>query len=193
MFKNLFCGILIAANCSLYGSATTDVFKRFLTDNFVETGSYTGVSIDQAKAAGYKEIYSVELSDKYYKHCRKRFGADPHIHLYHGDSATMMPFMIKDITSRCTFWLDGHFSDGDTAKGNTYTPLIGELEAIKAHPIKTHTILIDDIRLLNTFWMDNIRLMDLVNMLLSINPNYVVTFEDGYAPNDILVAYLPEK
>ena len=50
------------------------------------------------------------------------------------------------INERAIFWLDGHYSDGITAKGDLNTPILKELEAILSHNIKDHIILIDDAR-----------------------------------------------
>jgi len=46
----------------------------------------------------------------------------------------------------CLFWLDGHYSGGNTAKGEKETPIMEELRQICAHPVKNHLILIDDAR-----------------------------------------------
>ena len=44
------------------------------------------------------------------------------------------------------FWLDGHYSGGDTAKGELDTPVSVELDSILESPVKGHVILIDDAR-----------------------------------------------
>ncbi|MBI2810892.1 MAG: hypothetical protein HYX67_08705, partial [Candidatus Melainabacteria bacterium] len=92
------------------------------------------------------------------------------------------------IDAPATFWLDGHYSGPGTAMGNSNTPLLEELKHIAQHPIKTHTLLIDDIRLLGAQEMDFITLEELKREILLINPNYEFSFEDGYAANDVLVA-----
>jgi hypothetical protein len=47
------------------------------------------------------------------------------------------------------FWLDGHYSAGITAQGNSDTPVMIEVEAILEHKITGHVILIDDARCFN--------------------------------------------
>lgn len=47
---------------------------------------------------------------------------------------------------RCLFWLDAHYSRGDTARGEEETPILKELELIGAHPVRGHLLLIDDAR-----------------------------------------------
>ena len=49
----------------------------------------------------------------------------------------------------CLFWLDGHYSEGITAKGQLNTPILAELNHILNHSIKDHVILIDDARCFN--------------------------------------------
>ena len=51
-----------------------------------------------------------------------------------------------------SFWLDGHYSKGDTFKGTKVTPIIYELETISNYisKYKKVLILIDDIRLSHT-------------------------------------------
>ena len=44
------------------------------------------------------------------------------------------------------FWLDGHYSAGDTARGEKDTPLYEELEQILRAPDLGHVIVIDDAR-----------------------------------------------
>ena len=57
-----------------------------------------------------------------------------------------MSELLPKISEPITFWLDGHWSAGDTAQGDTNTPLLQELVEISNHHIKNHTILVDDIR-----------------------------------------------
>jgi len=102
-----------------------------------------------------------------------------------------LPDLLKEIDEPATFWLDGHHSAGDTAFGDYRAPLIQELDAIKNHPIKNHTILIDDMRCWQTpnpdlgFWKE-----DIFNMLNEINPDYEISYLDGYCKDDILAASL---
>lgn len=173
---------------SLFSWAQKNFFDRFPNAYFVETGSYKGAGIEAALKAGFSEIHSIELAQHFYEHCRKRFESNPQVHLWHGDSASLLEKVISSINQPITFWLDGHYSGGDTAKGKTNTPILSELNAIKKHPIKTHTILIDDVRNFNTEIHDNIPLKVIIIKIRSINPKYKISFEKGYVDNDILVA-----
>ena len=67
----------------------------------------------------------------------------------HGDSGEILPELLNNINEPILFWLDGHYSAGNTSKGSLNTPIIKELVTIFQHPIKQHIILIDDARLFN--------------------------------------------
>lgn len=177
--------------CDLYCSTSLEVFKKCKNKYFVESGSYTGGGINMAGHAGFEIIHSVELAFHHYQDCCRLFSCYPNIYLYHGNSADVFPSILEKIDAPATFWLDGHYSAGTTAKGPSNTPILAELESIKRHPIKTHTILIDDIRQCGTIDFDFVTLSDLVSILFEINPDYRISFEDGYCPNDVLVAKIP--
>lgn len=169
-----------------------EIFKRYPNNYFIETGSHIGEGIQMAIETGYKNIISVELSDHFLKHCQDRFKNYSHVKLVHGDSSEILWPTIKDINEPITFWLDGHYSCEDTALGKFWSPLMEELKQIKKHHIKTHTILMDDMRCWSAdnpvigFGKDEI-----MSLVLSINENYKFSYVDGHAPNDVLIAKVP--
>ena len=152
------------------------------SDTFIETGTHTGATVKLANRVGFKRIYSVELSDKWYEHNKKQFEKHAHIHMIHGNSGSKLSEILSTIDEPCVIWLDAHYSGGDTA--NSRVPIYKELEAIKNHHIKTHTILIDDMRGFG---------QPVVNAVQAINSQYKITYEDGgrgkmFFKDDILVA-----
>jgi hypothetical protein len=180
--------LLVMCNHSLFASAQAGVFSKYPNEYFVETGSYQGDGIAIALKLGYKHIYSIEIAPHYHELCKQRFSNDPRVNLFLGDSAKILYDVIKTINAPMTFWLDGHYSAGDTGKGETYSPIMQELEAIKKHPVKNHTILIDDIRYLGLVEFDYVTFEEITSKILEINPNYTFSFEHGFVSNDILVA-----
>jgi len=169
---------------------TSNTFMKYKnTDYFIETGSYLGNGIQNAIDAGFKYIYSIELSDKYYNICKEKFSNNPNVTIIKGDSCEVLYDVIKNINEPITFWLDGHYSCEDTALGKHWAPLIQELEQIKNHPIKNHTILIDDMRC----WLEpnpvhGFYTPDIINKLNEINSDYEYIYENGHNVNDILVS-----
>ncbi|MEQ9218810.1 MAG: hypothetical protein RLO17_12255 [Cyclobacteriaceae bacterium] len=108
----------------------------------VETGTYLGNMIF-AQRKNFNKIYSVELSPVFYDKAVKRFKSHNHVKILFGDSADMLPKIIQELEKPSLFWLDGHFSGGETAESNC--PVLNELEAITNSAI-VHEILIDDAR-----------------------------------------------
>jgi len=167
---------------------TAEVFRKYPNKYFVETGTYVGDGIQNALQAQFREIYSIELSPYHYQCSSDRFHGCPNVHLFLGNSASMLSQVLNQIDAPATFWLDSNYSSGNTARGETNTPILQELEAIALHPIKTHTILIDDVRLFGSIEFDFIELEEITAKIFEINPNYRISFEDGYVMRDVLVA-----
>jgi hypothetical protein len=170
-------------------------FRPFLNSVFIETGSYVGDGIQAALDSGFQKVFSIEIVDRFYQHCLKRFEHDPRVELRRGDSVEILPILLKwNVVEPATFWLDAHYSGGDTAWGSQRIPILKELEIIGQHEIKTHTILIDDMRAVQhgfegDGWND-ITLKQIEEAIWMINPLYRITYEFGVEPNDILIAKL---
>jgi len=113
---------------------------------FIETGTYLGEMVCAVKDT-FDKIYSIELSNELCKRARKKFVGYRHIIIINGDSAEVLPEILMHAKEPCLFWLDGHYSGGNTAKGEKETPIMEELKQICDHPVKNHVILIDDARL----------------------------------------------
>ena len=74
-----------------------------------------------------------------------------------------------------------------------------ELDLIKNHKIKNHTIIIDDIRMFSYgctpgtwAYNKNITPRHLYNKLKEINKDYHITLEDGVCERDVMIAYIRE-
>lgn len=112
----------------------------------VETGTYKGDMI-VAMRPYCQKINSIELNQKLFEDAEKRFEDDEAVTIYQGDSGEIMDTVIADINTPIVFWLDGHYSAGETSKGDLDTPIIKEIDHIAAHPHKDrHVLLIDDAR-----------------------------------------------
>lgn len=118
----------------------------FQIKTFVETGTYLGDSTAVA-AELFEKVHTIELSESLYNQAKKRFAHYLHVELHHGDSSELLPLVLTTIHNNTLFWLDGHFSKGNTAQGEKNTPILEELAAIKNAKMHDAIILIDDIRL----------------------------------------------
>lgn len=159
---------------------------------FVETGTYHGDGVRAALAAGFEEVHSIELAPHHFENARKTFATDPRVHIWHGDSSKVLNSVIKTISEPIVFWLDGHYSCGDTARGNKWCPLMEELQVIQKRA-KPDTILIDDMR---CWTRDNPEYgfgkEDIEAAIRSINPSYSIQYVTGDPRfiNDVLVAQI---
>jgi hypothetical protein len=175
-------------------------FKEYKGDHniFIETGSHLGDGIDLAMQAGYSRILSMDIDGANIAHCQERFGIsddDPnkndHISLVCADSAIGLLKMMKYVKEPAMIWLDAHSQlFDDEPKTENPFPLMKELEQLRKHPIKTHTILIDDILILThpdvTGWDKDA----IENALLTINPAYKLTYLPNPVINNILMAHV---
>ena len=113
-------------------------------DTLVETGTYLGDMVE-AQREYFKKIYSIELSEKLAENARQRFKQYPHIEIIQGDSGQRLAEIVSRLNGPALFWLDGHYSGGETAMGSKECPALEELQAIKSSPYP-HTVIIDDHR-----------------------------------------------
>jgi hypothetical protein len=131
----------------LYKHQTIKAYgERFHLDTLIETGTFYGGTVWSVRNH-FSRIISIELSQTLYERAKKMFESLEHISIIKGDSSKVLPMVLDLMNKPCLFWLDGHYSAGITACGDIQTPIIQEIEAIFAHPVKQHVILIDDARL----------------------------------------------
>jgi hypothetical protein len=66
-------------------------------DILIETGSYEGDTIQLGLDLGFAEIHSIELSEKLYDKCKKRFKNVSGVYLHKGDSLKILPEILESI------------------------------------------------------------------------------------------------
>ena len=189
---------------SKYFSKKHGIFKHYINDNFVETGTFVGDGVKAALKYGFKSIYSIELSAELYNQSLTRFAEYSNVHIIHGDSGLVLYDVIKEIEGKITFWLDGHYHPaggkrmdnpghyrwGKSDYIDEWTPLTDELKAINRHVIKEHTIIIDDIQELGNKEYGDLKLNRIKELILEINPDYKFKLHDGARKDDVLVAFI---
>lgn len=176
---------VIARTASMSLSASANLFREFNYNSiFVETGTYKCGGIFAALSAGFKTVHSIEANLGYYNRALAKYSGHTGVHLWHGDSSKILWEVIKDIEQSITFWLDSHHFDQSQPENAKRVPLLDELAIIAKHPIKTHTILIDDRRLLGATtekacpeWAELTE--EVVRyVIFSINPDYKISYRD---------------
>ena len=120
-----------------------DYQQKYGYTTFIETGTFMGDMVE-AQKKNFKQIISIELGKELYKKAQKRFYNDSNVSIIYGDSGKMLP-----VNNPAIFWLDGHYSEGITAKGCTECPIFEELDAIFDKKKINHILLIDDARCFN--------------------------------------------
>jgi hypothetical protein len=119
--------------------------RRSGTRVFVETGTYRGDTI-AALAGVVERCVTIEWDEQLWRAARDRFASDPRIEVLHGDSGELLPKIVSELREPALFWLDAHYSGSGTARGALDTPIVRELRAVLAHPVRDHVVLIDDAR-----------------------------------------------
>ncbi len=118
----------------------------FNPDVFIETGTFMGSTTDTA-ATIFNTVYTIELDNYLYEEATRKFQNRPNIHLYQGDSKTVLNKILPNLKSKKVLvYLDAHWSGSGTAGGDETTPILGELRTIQNSNIKNMVIVIDDIR-----------------------------------------------
>lgn len=158
---------------------SAETLKRYKKGSvFVETGCDRGEGIAAALEAGFETIISIELSLASVENARNRFRGQPVTVLW-GGSAQTLTAVLNDLDEPATFWLDAHPDDS--------SPIIAELAVFAQYPLNTHTILVDDRRLMHGAW-NNVREDDVRAALLRVNPLYKISTAPGIVADDVIVA-----
>ena len=167
-------------------------FVAYKNYYFVETGSLGGEAVLIALKDGFSEAHTIELHPEKFAYTNARFADYKNVHVYWGSSAEILWGVIKSLDKPITFWLDAHRGPGEYLEDGKNSPIMSELEQIKRHHIKTHTILIDDISGCGGISFDYVTLDQLKAKISTINPKYTFMLIDGggydEAKNNILVA-----
>jgi hypothetical protein len=171
------------------------ILDKYINDVFVETGTEFGDTVQIALDCGFKKIFSIELNPEKVKLCKDRFKLEieqGRVEIFEGDVIDWFPEVVSKISKTTTFWLDAHWDDGPVGKYKC--PLPFELDTILNSGKKNHTILIDDRRIFGGGnWGGGISEDSLKEQLKTINDDYVITTDDGFIPNDVLVAFPPNR
>lgn len=187
--------IMLTVSTTSWANIGPQGFYAHPNKYFVETGTYGGAGVQKALDAGFQIIHSLDIEGHFVEEAKRRFFHCPQVHIWHKDSGKQLCEVINTIDEPITFWLDGH-NGWPSTDGSKNTPLIEELDQIKQHKIKTHTIMIDDLHCCDTILFDFLSLDNIIQKVLEINPNYTISFEpggdQGEYPTNVLVATIVE-
>jgi hypothetical protein len=117
---------------------------------WIETGTHIALTTEVlAKNGG--TVFSIEPSKHFFELAKSKFENNQQVKILHGLSEDILPDLLPQLSGNIAFWLDGHYSAGNTFKGPKDTPIIEELDTILKN--KSHfmdiTVLVDDVRCFN--------------------------------------------
>ncbi len=121
--------------------------KHYALRTLIETGTYYGEMVAAVKR-DFDRIISVEYDPALAKRAARRFERDPRIRIIEGDSRVVLPEILKSIREPALFWLDAGYWGWENLRRDP-DRLSAEVEAVLAHPVPGHVILMDDARMLN--------------------------------------------
>jgi len=128
---------------TLIKNYSDDFFTKYPV--FIETGTYNGWTTF-AMEPYFKEIHTIEIKKEIYEETKSKYNGNK-INFYLGDSSKLLTKICINVEEPSVFFLDGHWSAGDTGKGDKDCPLFEELTEIINHFKQTAIIIIDDFRL----------------------------------------------
>ncbi|HZK82032.1 MAG TPA: hypothetical protein VFC46_13215 [Humisphaera sp.] len=112
---------------------------------FIEGGTFRGKTAKWA-ASHFQQVITIEASQAVYDRLKPEHPLHPNVKFLFGDTRKLLPSIIGELDAPAIFWLDSHWSAGDTFGAGDECPVLQELEIINSSPFE-HIILIDDARL----------------------------------------------
>lgn len=165
---------------------------------FIETGTLEGNTI-LAMDNYFSVLYTIEYSEKYYNYTKNKYNGNK-INFILGDSSIVFEELLPHIKNKTIFFLDGHWSGGDTGKSSKDCPLIEEVTSINNLFVNEGIIIIDDFRLfglnkssgkLNEDWSEISK--DKILNILQDRVTNVYHFDSICSKDDRLVIHIKSK
>lgn len=123
------------------------VGKRTGADCLIETGTYLGNTTMRCSRA-FKKVFTIELDQKLFEQASEYLSSRENVECIQGDATVELPKILQrnDCTNAVIF-LDGHFSQGETAMGDVAEPACELLSSLAQYKDKIRGIVVDDFRL----------------------------------------------
>jgi hypothetical protein len=157
--------------------------NRYGILNFVETGTYLGDTILWA-SQNFAHASTIEYSTSLHQQAVEKYGHIKNIAFLYGDTREKLIEVVAKLDVPTFFWLDAHWSGGQTYGKSDECPLIEEIEIINRSEHENF-IFIDDARLflspppaphVFSLWPDITAVINTINA--SDSKRYIVIFQD---------------
>jgi hypothetical protein len=161
-----------------------ELYNYINNNTYIETSALEGdniYNIINNPSCKLSNVIGLETTKSFFNTCITKFTHNTNVVFYESNSEYDLYNIIKNINKSklITFWLNKPFIDAECS-------ILKELDQIKQHN-NTHTIMIDNVSLLNN-------LLKIKQTIYDINPNYIIQYyNDNVSANNILVAYIEKK
>jgi hypothetical protein len=163
---------------------------------FIETGTLNGETTF-ALEPHFNTVYTIEYSELYYTKTKNAYTGTK-VQFLHGDSSIVFTSLLPTIQENAIFFLDGHWSSGDTGRSAKDCPLLEEITSIHTLFKKSAVIIVDDCRLFgqspktgsNEDWGE-INIQSILNIIGSRVAN-IYFLDSTYAKNDRCIIHIHE-
>lgn len=165
---------------------------------FIETGTNYGGTIFSVEPY-FEKLHTIEFSEKYYNNTKNKYKGNK-INFLLGDSSIVFESLLPTITDKSIFFLDGHWSSGDTGRSAKDCPLNEEITHINNLFQNEAIIIIDDFRLfgldqssgkLGEDWSKINK--DNLLLILQSRIKKVYHLDSEYAKDDRLIIHINSK
>jgi len=112
---------------------------------FVETGTFIGNTAYWA-SQNFERVFTVEFAEAIYRRATERYGHVDNISFLYGHSREKLQTIVSQLDAPALFWLDAHWSGGQTYGERDECPVLDEIAIINRSGRDSY-ILIDDARL----------------------------------------------
>lgn len=162
---------------------------------FIETGTYNGNTIIPLEIH-FNELHTIEIKEEFVVNLKNKYNKSK-INFHLGDSSKVLAKLCPKIKNNTIFFLDGHWSSGNTGKGDKDCPLYEELQCIMSSHTHNSIVIIDDCRLFgkgpnkggcNENWED-INIHKILNLVDARMDKYYFA-PSGKREKDRLIIYL---
>ena len=123
------------------------VGKRTNAKCLVETGTFLGNTSMRCSRV-FDQVFTIELDEKLYEQASKYLSSRSNVVCVQGDATVELPKVLqRPECDNAVIFLDGHFSQGESAHGEVPEPACELLASLAEYKSKISGIVVDDFRL----------------------------------------------